>query len=145
MLFSILTPSLPIRLDQLGRLQEEIGRQIGDQAVEHLAFIDNKRRSIGDKREALLQISRGEYVAFVDDDDWIAPNYVEKILESVRSAPDVITFRQMAFVNEDQGEVDFDLRHPHNGRFVPGGLRYESPGMSVHGERGLPRRRISPR
>lgn len=35
---------------------------------------------LSDARNAGLEIAQGEYIAFVDSDDWIAPNYLERLL-----------------------------------------------------------------
>ena len=68
--------------------------------IEHLVVFDNRRRSVGLKRQACLDIARGDYIAFVDDDDVIAEDYVERILEAIENTQaDVITFDQRAFVN----------------------------------------------
>jgi len=42
----------------------------------------------------LLQLARGEFLTFVDDDDRIAPTYVADILQAIRGNPtaDVICF-----------------------------------------------------
>ena len=108
-ILSILTPSVPSRLDRLQRLIDEVQRQVGDLPVEHLVLIDNKRRTIGEKRQALLDIAIGDYVAFVDDDDWIRPQYVQRILEASASNPSVITFRQLATFDGVAGEIIFGL------------------------------------
>ena len=107
MKLSILTPSVPSRMDRLQKLMDEVQAQIGDLPVEHLVLIDNKRRTIGEKRQALLNIAKGDYIAFVDDDDWITLHYVERILEGIAQAPDVITFQQSATFNGEEGRISF--------------------------------------
>ena len=96
---SILTPTIPSRKEQLSKLTEKIAKQIGDLPVEHLVFSDNRTRTIGAKRQALLDIARGEYIAFVDDDDDIKPDYVAEILSAIQQGPDVITFEQDSYYN----------------------------------------------
>jgi hypothetical protein len=108
-LFSILTPAVPSRLSQLEALSKIIAGQIGDDPVEHLILLDNKRRTVGEKRDALLRAAKGRYVAFVDDDDMISHDYVSLILQSIRKEPDVITFRQQATVNDETAEIEFRL------------------------------------
>jgi hypothetical protein len=121
MILSILTPTIPGRERQLQSLQWRIEEQIGGQAVEHLILSDNRKRSIGAKRQALLDIARGQYIAFVDDDDDIADSYVEELLAAAASGADVITFLQGATYNGKQSVVDFQLGQGDHG-FVPGGI-----------------------
>jgi hypothetical protein len=121
MILSILTPTIPGRERQLQSLQWRIEEQIGGQAVEHLILSDNRKRSIGAKRQALLDIARGQYIAFVDDDDDIADSYVEELLAAAASGADVITFLQGATYNGKQSVVDFQLGQGDHG-FAPGGI-----------------------
>lgn len=111
---SILTPSIPSRADRLAKLSEAIAEQIGDLPVEHLVLIDNKRRTIGEKRDNLLRLANGEYIAFVDDDDTILPGYVDELLRAINSAPDVITFEQHAYFDGVLYRVNFRHGQPNN-------------------------------
>lgn len=120
-ILSILTPGVPSRWHQIEALHAEIARQIGDRPVEHLILVDNKRRTVGEKRDALLRAAGGAYVAFVDDDDAITPGYVSALMEAAKQSPDVITFRQLAVVNGASGEIEFKLGNPNEG-FKPGGI-----------------------
>jgi len=120
-ILSILTPAVPSRLDQLGKLCAEIERQVGSLPVEHLVFLDNKRRTVGEKRDALLRTARGKYVAFVDDDDWISDDYVNSLLTEAEKDPDVITFEQHCTVNGVAFIVEFGLGNP-NEKPEPGKL-----------------------
>jgi glycosyltransferase involved in cell wall biosynthesis len=108
-LFSILTPAVPSRFAQLETLTKMIADQIGNDPVEHLILLDNKRRTVGEKRDNLLRAARGRYIAFVDDDDMISRDYVSLILDKIRKDPDVITFSQQATVNGQTGIVEFKL------------------------------------
>lgn len=118
--FSILTPAVPSRLELVGKLCAELARQIGDLPVEHLVLLDNKRRTVGEKRDAILRAARGDYIAFVDDDDWIAPDYVADLLIGIESAVDVVTFEQESSINGVIGRIEFRLGNP-NENFKPGG------------------------
>ena len=120
-LLSILTASIPERADKLEMLTEKIAEQIGDLPVEHLVFLDNRRRTIGAKRDALLRIARGTFVAYVDDDDTVSPDYVASLVEAIKNAMvpvDVITFAQFARVDEASAKIVFGLRQ-ENQPFVP--------------------------
>lgn len=85
---SILIPSLDERRASLDQLRTELNNQIGKKNVEVLALSDNRQMSIGQKRNMLLMQSTGEYVTFVDDDDGVSPDYIEKVLKALSKNPD---------------------------------------------------------
>lgn len=123
-LLSILTASIPERADKLEMLTAKITAQIGDLPVEHLVFLDNRKRTIGAKRDALLRIARGTFIAYVDDDDTVSPHYVSSLVEAIKTTAspnnqvDVITFAQFARVDEACAKIVFGLRQ-ENQPFVP--------------------------
>jgi glycosyltransferase involved in cell wall biosynthesis len=88
-LFSILICSLENRKHFLDRLLQIIKPQITNE-VEVLISLDDGSLSIGKKRNDLLERSKGEYIAFVDDDDLVSEDYVELILKALESKPDVV-------------------------------------------------------
>ncbi len=67
--------------------------------VEWLVLTDNKKRSIGKKREALLKIAQGEYVMWVDDDDELLPEFFEKIKLALHANTDIVCFEHEAWIN----------------------------------------------
>lgn len=113
--FSILMPSIPSRLEKMCiPLLKKISDQSDGKPVEILTLIDNKKRSVGLKRDALVQTARGEYLAFVDDDDEISEDYVDSILLAIDNGnnADVIVFKQIAQINDgNEFEVDFSIEH----------------------------------
>ena len=137
-LLSILTPAVPSRWAKLQKLSDELARQIGDKPVEHLVLMDNKRRTVGEKRDALLRASRGQYVAFCDDDDWVRPDYVAEIVLAIQSNPgvDVVTFNQHCVVNGVESLVGFELGQ-ENHAFNPGGVTLRNAWHVCAWRRGL--------
>jgi hypothetical protein len=93
-LLSILVPTVPGRESKLARLLASLDAQThGRHDVELLVLRDSRSLTIGEKRNKMVQIARGEYVAFVDDDDAVAADYVETICKSLlQAAPDVLCF-----------------------------------------------------
>lgn len=85
---SILIPSIRERQLSLDQLTTELNNQIGKKTVEVLSLSDNREMSIGQKRNMLLMQSTGEYVAFIDDDDGVSHDYIEKVLKALSKNPD---------------------------------------------------------
>lgn len=115
MKFSIMILSIPSRLQQLSALYEKLQTQIGARKdIEVICLVDNKSMTIGEKRSKILSCSRGQYVAFLDDDDTVSDNYIEEIMRVLdSSSPDVVSFEQDCTVNGKKFMVNFRLGNPH--------------------------------
>ncbi len=70
---------------------EKMGFASSDE-MQIIWYRDNKEMIIGDKRQKLLEAARGDYIVFIDDDDWVADDYVEQILKAIEQKPDCIGF-----------------------------------------------------
>jgi len=90
-LLSILIPSIPSRWTIAIELYNRTVKMCDGKDIETLMLTDNYKRTIGEKREALKNISNGEYFMFVDDDDSLYS--IEEIYEACKGAVDVITFK----------------------------------------------------
>ena len=96
--WSVLVCGVAARRSLCGELLDSLARQIGDKPVELLYLLDNQRRDVGSKRNALLAAAAGAYVSFVDDDDSVSENYVSAVFDRMVEAvppPDVIVFGQL--------------------------------------------------
>jgi cellulose synthase/poly-beta-1,6-N-acetylglucosamine synthase-like glycosyltransferase len=122
---SILTPTIRGREPQLSALQDKVAAQNSGE-VEHLALCDNRARTIGAKRQALVDIARGEYIAFVDDDDDISEDYIPELLKAIETGADVITFHQRSVYNGLESEVHFGINN-NDESFNPGGITLRAP------------------
>lgn len=110
MRLSILIPSIPSRFDKLVEQYNKIVEMVGDKDIEVLAFTDNKKRTIGEKRDALVQMCKGEYFMFVDDDDELVS--LDEIYQGTFQDVDVITFKQECKNNDGSSfVVDFGLKN----------------------------------
>jgi len=79
--------------------------------VEVLWLGDNKQRSVGQKRNDLLNLAQGEYVTFVDDDDEITDDYVVLILKGIATGKDAVNFKVACSVNgSPYKDVFYDAR-----------------------------------
>lgn len=89
---SLLLATVENRADMFAKLHAELSRQAEGRPVELVVACDAKQISIGKKRQNLLEAATGEYVAFIDDDDWIAEDYVERVLKALATNPDCVGF-----------------------------------------------------
>lgn len=70
--------------------------------VEILIVTDTGRSGgmiVGDKRNSMVRMARGQYVVFVDDDDRVAEDYLATLLAATASNSDCITFNAMVSLN----------------------------------------------
>lgn len=85
---SILIAHTPSRKEQLTNLFKILRPQL-NQFTEVL-IDDGMDYNIGVKRNKLLSNALGEYIVYIDDDDTISNDYVNKILRACATSPDCI-------------------------------------------------------
>jgi glycosyltransferase involved in cell wall biosynthesis len=95
---SILICNLVGRETSLNNLLDIINDQTTPD-IEVLVDTDNREVTTGEKRNRLLEAAKGEYVAFVDDDDTISDNYCSLILNAIESKPDVVGMKGIYYVS----------------------------------------------
>lgn len=95
-LLSILIPTLADRSNFLIRLLNILRPQM-TKDVQILINMDAYGQTTGAKRNALLRSAQGQYVVFVDDDDLVAPNYIELLMAGINLGVDVVAIRGKVF------------------------------------------------
>jgi glycosyltransferase involved in cell wall biosynthesis len=84
-ILSVLTCTLQSRIKKFSELNNHLKAQAKKYSqIELLASIDNGEKTIGEKRNELLNAASGEYVVFVDDDDMVSDDYVYQILKAIQ-------------------------------------------------------------
>lgn len=101
MILSLLICHLPARKLLLDKLLFELRSQISAGQYKVEILIDRDGGTIGQKRQRLLQQAQGDYVAFIDDDDWVSPDYLSAII------PNLGTYDAIGF----QGEISTNGRN----------------------------------
>jgi hypothetical protein len=97
MKWSILTLTMPTRVEFLARLKNNLEPQLVD-GVEWKIKMCDFNYSLGENREMMRRSAGGMYSNFVDDDDKISDRYVDRILPLLGDT-DYIGFRLQAFEN----------------------------------------------
>jgi len=96
MILSILICAVEIeeRQIKLKKLVSELHRQISknyaEEIVEILIDADNMTKSVGQKRNDLISKAKGNFVCFIDDDDFITENYLSTILHHLNIGIDIL-------------------------------------------------------
>lgn len=90
--WDILIASITYRTEQLIALLKELERQ-SVPGVGVLVYRDNRHATYGDKCQRLYEASKADYVSMVDDDDWVAEDYVASVMKALRQKPDYVGYR----------------------------------------------------
>lgn len=87
---SVLVPTVPSRLSFFyPRIMNQLLEQSKNYpGVEIIGLFDNKKRSVGEKRQDLLNLAKGKYLVFIDDDDRISDDYISSIITAMNMYPD---------------------------------------------------------
>lgn len=125
---SILVPTLVSRRglrQELFTVLERQAKFAGD--VEILWEEDDGRIPSGTKRNRLMGRSRGEYVCFVDDDDMVTPDYVQRIRLGTLKGDDVVSF-QLERIGDDRPRAvhSFSIHHHQDKQWSDGVRQYQA-------------------
>lgn len=103
-LLTILVPTVPSRLVYF---YPKIMAQLLSQTekynnIEVISFFDNKKRTIGKKRNEMLNLAQGKYVTFVDDDDRLTDDYIDEIMNALNNNNNVdcVVYNVICCVND---------------------------------------------
>lgn len=101
--WDILICTIEERQPLFDRLCDKLTGQISDNDLSNfvriLSVCDNRRITIGEKRNMLLEHSMADYTCFVDDDDDVSDNYVKLIYDAISLGKDCVSLI---------GEITFD-------------------------------------
>lgn len=121
---SILVCSVDTRYKTfLPKIQEQLYTQYNalsddDQdRVEIIVLTDNKKMMLGHKRNVMVDIAQGKYIAFVDDDDRLADDYIAELLAATATNADSIVFTAMVSLNGEPARPCYyskDVRRDYN-------------------------------
>ena len=106
MKWSILMPTVPARRSFRAKILAQLEPQLeAHNDIELLVLEDNRKRDYGAKMQSMVDIARGEYLCFVDDDDRISPTYVAEIRAAMDRGVDCIGFHAECSLNGAPGKL----------------------------------------
>jgi len=115
MILTIMIPTTFDRRELFTKLCLFVYRQIFENnlydEVELIWDEDNKEKSIGKKRQDLLERAKGKYIVGIDSDDWIADTYVIDIIDTIKNNEDVdhIGFYENCNINGEISKSIFSI------------------------------------
>lgn len=107
----------------LPKIQEQLYEQLAalsaddQERVEIIILTDNKQMMLGHKRNTMVSIAQGKYIAFVDDDDRLAGDYIASLLAATASDCDSIVFKAEVSLNGEPPKIchySKDVRRDYN-------------------------------
>lgn len=125
--------------DSSGAIAEEYAKKDS-----RIRVIHRERGNIGAGRNTALDAAKGEYIAFIDDDDWAEPDFLEFLLDllinnnadvSICGAADK-TFDEKLIMNAEEALIELMRRKKYNVAFptkmfsskLADGLRFPEDG-----------------
>ncbi len=103
MKLSILVCTLNSREEKRDRLHNQLKKQILNDQIEVLYSHDNGEKTVGQKRNELMELATGEYVAFIDDDDRVSNYYISEVMDGIKAGADCCSL---------VGEITTDGKEP---------------------------------
>jgi glycosyltransferase involved in cell wall biosynthesis len=123
---SLLIPTLNDRSTICDQITSEIVNQLTTD-VEMLILPDDGEKNIGAKRNILLEGATGDYVAFIDDDDMISKDYVEKVLAALEGNPDCASLDGYVYWSDGRKRL-FKHSIEYTSWYTSGDVDYRMPG-----------------
>ncbi len=80
---------------------------IKDKDMHNVCLIQTNKSGVSNARNIGLDQARGDYVTFIDDDDYVSPSYLKELYE--KASPDTISLCYPYAFND--GESDIQLPH----------------------------------
>jgi hypothetical protein len=113
--WDMLIATIPHRDASLRLLLAELDRQLrgyGRPRAGVRIYRDNLEHGYGNKTQDLINSSTAGYISCIDDDDMVAPDFVERVLAALGTWPDYVGFPVRWTVDGvPQCPVEHSLRH----------------------------------
>lgn len=125
---SILIATMPSRLLSFSALLIQLNdSNTGLHDSFEVLYDDSMDYNVGVKRNKLLQRSAGEYIVFIDDDDYISADYVRLILEACETGSDCIGINGFITTNGHDKRKWFISKEYGRWFTGPDGTYYRTP------------------
>lgn len=83
----------------------------------HVTYIQTDTGGVSNARNIGLDNACGEYITFIDDDDYVSPNYLKELL-SLASEDIIALAYPYAFMDGDMKQIEYPITDSYNCRSV---------------------------
>lgn len=98
---------------------------------ERIKVIHQKNQGLGSARNSGILIARGEYIGFVDSDDWVDPRMFEKLFELSKMHDADICYSGLSYKYDNN--VSIDVIHPLAGKTIKSAEEINAFHCSMYG------------
>ena len=103
---SILIPVHESHWKQCDELLDHLNKQFANkEEVEIIPFMNKGEFTKGYYRNLLLTLAKGEYVCFIDADDWTNENYIQLLLKGIKTQPTHISLKGVITTNGQNPKI----------------------------------------
>jgi glycosyltransferase involved in cell wall biosynthesis len=99
--------------------------QVYGESFPQVRFIFQTNQGPGNARNTALTASQGEFIQFLDDDDWLSPEAIEQKIARFRELPQVDAVYSDLFLADQAGNIQGEYYAAHV-RPLPAGDIYQS-------------------
>lgn len=99
--------------DRCGEIADAYAQQ-----DKRIRVVHRENGGLGPARNSGLEVATGEYVGFVDSDDWIECDMYERLYEAAKNANADVVFTGLKTIRH--GKTDAVIEHPYAGRTLYG-------------------------
>lgn len=132
MKLSILICTLPERHDMFKLLLKHINRQLNglEDFWKEVEVLHDANPSIttGAKRNKLINEAEGNFIVFIDDDDWVSDDYVYRIIKAIYSKPDADCIGMEGWITENgANKKDWKISKEFGSWYEKDNVYYRTP------------------
>ena len=130
-LLTIAFPTTEERTEQFCRFYNQLAEQMNkledSSVVEVISDTTGKEMPVGKKRTQLYLRAKGLYTFMPDDDDSVAPDFIEKVLNAIiEHKPDCITYYESVEIDGEKSMANHSIKYNnwHDYPKWPEGFKY---------------------
>ena len=123
--------------------QDKSSLMLNEYGSRLILFENSKNRGVSATRNRALKEAKGEWIVFVDSDDYIIPHFVEYIEKESRDDVDLMLWKTETRYTEDVSAAVYEIEnrslnyYSHDSFGLRGGYRYLRTCTERHSEEAL--------